>query len=116
MTNQSFAPIVLLKLAQIPESCGDNFRSVSNRFSSVAPAEQMIERSIEFYPRHPGHQAKISEYPLFARINGLLPERGFFDVREIQIENSWLGDRGLSEEWKGTSDRGELREAHLEEV
>jgi hypothetical protein len=61
--NKDMTPFhFLLALTDLSQGREEHFPILviqENRFPSIAAAEQMIERPIEFYPRHSGHRATI---------------------------------------------------------
>jgi hypothetical protein len=44
-----------------------------NRFPPIAAAEQVIERPIEFYPRHSGHRARMCRLPITDKNKDMTP-------------------------------------------
>src|SRR5450432_1927265 len=58
-------------LTDLPEAAKENFPILvvqEDCFPPIAPAQEMIERPFEFYPRHSGHRTTICRFQLMTRI------------------------------------------------
>ena len=65
-----------IALTNLPEGREEDFPILvisENRFASIAAAKQMIERPIEFYPRHSGHRTRICPSPTTDKNKDMTP-------------------------------------------
>jgi hypothetical protein len=71
-----------------------------NCFPSLAPTKQMIERSIEFHPRDPGHQAQRIRLRLIRKKTNMTPFPRLLVDRFLVDETTAAALRNASMAWQ----------------